>query len=107
MLCLGSIGMDHVITVSCYKGTILQKNYRKMTILWSFSYNSFVKFNGKNIWEPQHDCVITSSYYNQVCYVGAVLYSNVSLTLILDILCTTLCSLIHNLTPMTLVISMN
>ena len=31
----------------CYKGTILQRNYRKITILWSFSYNSFVKFHGK------------------------------------------------------------
>ena len=30
--CLGSIGMDCVITETCYKGTILQKNYRKMTI---------------------------------------------------------------------------
>ena len=24
---------------------ILQRNYRKMTILWSFSYNSFVKLS--------------------------------------------------------------
>ena len=32
--------MDHVL----YKGTILQRNYRKMTISWSLSYNSFVKF---------------------------------------------------------------
>ena len=42
-LCLGSIIMDCVISETCYKGTILQKKYRKMTILWSFSYNSFVK----------------------------------------------------------------
>ena len=27
-----------------------------MTMKWSFSYNSFVKFHGKK-WEPQHDCV--------------------------------------------------
>ena len=27
------------------KGTILQRNYRKITILWSFSYNSLVKFH--------------------------------------------------------------
>ena len=26
-------------------------------ILWSFSYNSFLKFHGKNILEPQHDCI--------------------------------------------------
>ena len=50
-LCLGSIGIDHVISRSCYKGTILQRNYRKMTIVWSFSYNSFVNFHGKKkIW---------------------------------------------------------
>ena len=48
-LCLGFIGMDHVISELCYRGTILQGNYRKMTILWSFSYNSFVKFHGKII----------------------------------------------------------
>ena len=43
----GSIGMDSVMSESYYKGTILQRNYRKMTILWSFSYNSFIKFHGK------------------------------------------------------------
>ena len=40
-LCLGSIGMDHVISELCYKGTILQRNVMKMTL--SFSYNSFAK----------------------------------------------------------------
>ena len=40
------IGMDSVLSESCYKGTLLQRNYRKMTNSWSFSYNSFVKFNG-------------------------------------------------------------
>ena len=29
---LGSIGIDNVIIESCYKGTIFQRNYRKMTI---------------------------------------------------------------------------
>ena len=46
-LYLGSIGMDHVISESCCKGTIIQRNYRKNNIIWSFSYNSFVKFHGK------------------------------------------------------------
>ena len=46
-LSLGSIGMDHVISELCYKGTILQRNYRKMTILWSFSYKFFVNLHGK------------------------------------------------------------
>ena len=31
-LCLGSVGMDHVISKLCYKGTLLQKNYRKINI---------------------------------------------------------------------------
>ena len=39
--------MEHVIREPCYKGTVLQRNYRKITISWSFFYNFFVKFNGK------------------------------------------------------------
>ena len=48
-LCLGSIGMDCVISELCYSGTILQSNYLKSTILisWSFSYNYFLKFHSK------------------------------------------------------------
>ena len=66
MLCLGSIGMECVIVMSesFYKGTILQilqKNYRKMTIKWSFSYNSFVKFHVKNIY-PSPRCVIKGEH---------------------------------------------
>ena len=38
-------GMDHIISESYFKGTITEKNYRKMTISWSFSYNSFVIFS--------------------------------------------------------------
>ena len=52
--------MHQVISESCYKGTILQRNYRKMTILWSFSCYSFVKYCGKKTREP-HDC------YIQIC----------------------------------------
>ena len=51
-LCLGSIGMDHVINVSCYKGTMFQRNYRKMTIYGHFpispSKNTVVKKFGSN-----------------------------------------------------------
>ena len=71
MLYLGSIGMDCVISELCYKGTILQRNYRKMTIKWSFYYNSLVKFHGTKIWEPQHDLI---PCYNEACYKGTVLY---------------------------------
>ena len=51
---LGSIGVDRVISEPCYKGTILQGNYRKMTIPLQ---NFMVKTN----WEPQHDRVISKS----------------------------------------------
>ena len=29
---LGSLGMEHVVSESCFKGTILQRNYRKKHI---------------------------------------------------------------------------
>ena len=64
MLYLGSIGKDRVISELCYKGAILQRNYMKimkMTIKWSFSYNSFVKLHGTKILEPQYDRVISNS----------------------------------------------
>ena len=32
-LCFGPIEMDHIISDSCYKGTILRGKYRKMIIL--------------------------------------------------------------------------
>ena len=38
-----------LISKSCYRGTILQKNYRKMTISWSFSYYPLLKFHGVKI----------------------------------------------------------
>ena len=41
--------MNHVISDLCSKGTILQRNDRKMTIYGHFSENSFVKFHGKNL----------------------------------------------------------
>ena len=56
-----SVGMDPVISELCHRGTILQRNYRKITILWSFSYTFFVKFCGKKIMEPQHGRIISKS----------------------------------------------
>ena len=58
-LYLGSMGTDCVISESCYKGTIFQRNYRK--IPWSFSTNYVVKFHVKKTWELQQDCVISES----------------------------------------------
>ena len=45
MLYLGSIGMDHVISEPCYKGTILQRNYRKMTKIPCYTNDIFNKFD--------------------------------------------------------------
>ena len=33
----------------CFKGTIFQKKYRKMSIVWLFSYKSFVKLHGEKV----------------------------------------------------------
>ena len=55
--------MDSVISRPGYKWTILQKNDRKMTIKWSFSYNSFVKFRGKKIGSNS-----MTKLYPKVCY---------------------------------------
>ena len=42
---------------------------------WSFSCNSFVKFHGKKIWEPQCDCVYPIYLcFNEVCYKGMAPY---------------------------------
>ena len=38
--------MYSVINELCYKGTILQRKDRKMTVSLSFSYNTFAKFLG-------------------------------------------------------------
>ena len=54
MLCLGSMGSNHVKVNHVIKGQFFEGNYRKMTISWSFSYNAFVKFHDKKIWEPHH-----------------------------------------------------
>ena len=52
-----SIGMNRVVSELCYKGTLLQRNYWKISSLWSFYYNSFVKFHSEILWEPQHNHV--------------------------------------------------
>ena len=55
--------MDHYISELCYKGTILQRNNRKMTIKWSFSCNSFVKYYGKNM------AAATRMSFNQISVI--------------------------------------
>ena len=39
-----------------YKSNMISRSHS-----WSFTYNSFVKFHDKKIWETQHYCVISKS----------------------------------------------
>ena len=59
-----------------YKGAILRWNYRKMTMKWSFSYNSFVKFHGKKKYGNHNTAMLypNLSYIN-VCYKGTAQHS--------------------------------
>ena len=45
-----------------------------MTILWSFSYNSFVKFNLKTIGSHKITMLYPNLCYNVVFYKGTALY---------------------------------
>ena len=56
--------MDCVISELFYKGKILQKNNRKMTI------NTFVKLHGKKFWSHNLTVLFPKSCYNEVCYKG-------------------------------------
>ena len=57
--------MDCVISEPSYKGTVLQRNYMKVTISWSFFYNSLVKFHVKKNLEPQLNMTVL---YPNLCY---------------------------------------
>ena len=62
---------DLVISELCYNGTILHRNYRKMTV--SFSYNSFVKLYGKTF-RSHMSVLYHNPCYNEVHYKGTALY---------------------------------
>ena len=59
MVCLGSKGMDHVIKGQFYIGHFP-------------IYNSFSKFDSKNVVEPQHDHVISNSM-NYLSYISVLI----------------------------------
>ena len=84
---LGSIKLEIVISESCYKATILQRNDRKMTMAWSISYNSFVKLQDKKIGSHKMSLLHPNPCYNEVCYcyVGTALYMKVCANLTLKI----------------------
>ena len=64
--------MDCGVSEPCYERiiSILQKNYRKMTISWSFSYNSFVIFHVVKTF-VSHNMTMLNPY---LCFKGTVLY---------------------------------
>ena len=69
MLYLESFRMGCVISESCYKGTILQRNYRKMTMLFLCKIPWYTNL------EPQHDGVLLyrNLCYKEICYKGTAL----------------------------------
>ena len=60
--------------------TILQSDYRKMTIKWSFSYNCFVKFCGEKFGCHSMTMLYPNPCYINVCYKGTALYNPMSCT---------------------------
>ena len=74
----------------CYKGTILLRYYGNITILWSFSYNSFVKLHGKKFGSHNMTLLYPNLCYNEVCYKGTALYMFHNLFLIISHFCITL-----------------
>ena len=45
-----------------------------MTMKWSFSYNSFVKFHGKKFGSHNTTMLYPNPCYKKVCYKGTTLY---------------------------------
>ena len=64
-----------MLLVNCViKGQFDKRNYRKMTISWSFSNNSFVKFHGQKLESHNMTTLYPNPCYNEVCYIGTALY---------------------------------
>ena len=53
-----SLDNIYMFVVHVIKGHFTKEITGKMTILWSFSYNFFVKFPGEKTLEQKHDCDI-------------------------------------------------
>ena len=71
MLCFRSLGKERVISELSYEGTILQRNNRKMTMEWSFSYNFLVKFNYEKFGNSNMTVLYPNLHFNEACYKGA------------------------------------
>ena len=66
-LCLGSKGTDLITGELCYKGTILQRNYRKNDICRHFPLIPSKKIASHNM------NVLYPNLYNEECYKGIAL----------------------------------
>ena len=56
-------------------GQFYKRKYRKMTILWSFSYNSFIKFPWKKKFGSHNMAELYANLcYNEAFYKGTALY---------------------------------
>ena len=64
------LGMDHVISESCYKGII----FKSMTEKRSFSYNFFIKFNGEKTGNHSMTMFYLNPCYDQGCFKGTALH---------------------------------
>ena len=77
-----------VLEVNCViKGTTLQRNYRKMIIPWSFSYNSLAKFHGKIYWSHNMTMLYPNLCYNAGLQMRVRIGKLLSLFLIQNIWC--------------------
>ena len=69
--------MDYVLNESCYKETILQNNYRKMTCNCHFLLNnSFVKLHFKFLGSHNMTLLYQNLFCSEACYKGIALYSD-------------------------------
>ena len=70
---LGSMGMNRVISESCYKVTILQKSYRKMTMNGHFPIIPFENSIEKNL-EVTTGLLYPNPCHIKVYYKGTAMY---------------------------------
>ena len=66
----------------------MQRNCRKLTILWSLFYNSFVKFYGTKFGTHNITMLCPNLVYDEVCYEGTVLHFRLSWFKLLSFYCT-------------------
>ena len=66
--------MNRVLSELCYKGTISQRNYRKILIKWSFACTSLLKVAGKMFGNHSMTRLYLNLCYNGVSYKGTALF---------------------------------